>query len=331
MHIHDRWTILQYFCAFISAKRFNVPPDGDGDILDWIKTYGRGLRLPHLKERPDYELGKLVEIRRVRREEWRVWRAAVLARAREPEPAASPLQKRVDFFVKCCGLTSSQGYLLALLARASRNIMCSELLVVANGACHYRTRQQAFDLKELSTVFRPGIDMRDLRKDGALLRFGLIEMDSSENLSLTDTVEQILAMPRLSAREVRDQLFGKARQATLDWDDFAHIGARDLAARIVETSEGGGANILLYGPPGTGKSEFVKTLGARVKRGVHFIGEADKQASEPKRRERIAALMIATALGAAAGKMIVVVDEADDLFAGVDEDNAATRHGRKCS
>jgi SpoVK/Ycf46/Vps4 family AAA+-type ATPase len=329
MHIHDRWTILQYFCAFISAKRFNVPPDGDGDILDWIKTYGRGLRLPHLKERPDYELGKLVEIRRVRREEWRVWRAAVLARAREPEPAASPLQKRVDFFVKCCGLTSSQGYLLALLARASRNIMCSELLIVANGASHYRSRQQAFDLKELSTVFRPGIDMRELSKDGALLRFGLMEMDSSENLSLTDTVEQILSMRRLSAREVRDQLLGLARHATLDWDDFAHIGARDLAARIVENSEGGGANILLYGPPGTGKSEFAKTLGARVKRGVHFLGEADKQANEPNRRERVAALMIATELGAAAGKMIVVVDEADDLFAGVDEDDAATRHGSK--
>ena len=27
--------------------------------------------------------------------------------------------------------------------------------------------------------------------------------------------------------------------------------------------------------------------------------------------------------------MIVAVDEADDLFAGVDEDNAATRHGSK--
>ena len=97
----------------------------------------------------------------------------------------------------------------------------------------------------------------------------------------------------------------------------------------METSEGGGANILLYGPPGTGKSEFAKTLGARVKRGVHFIGAADKQASEPNRRERVAALMIATELGAAAGKMIVVVDEADDLFAGVDEDDAATRHGSK--
>jgi SpoVK/Ycf46/Vps4 family AAA+-type ATPase len=330
MHIHDRWTILQYFCALLGSKRFDVPPDDDADILNWIKSYGRSLRLPRLEERIDYQYEKLIETRRVRREEWRVWRAAVLAKAREPEPAPSPLQNRVYFFVKCCGLTSSQGYLLALLARASRIVMCSELLSAANGSWRYRTSRQTFDLKELCVVFRPGIEMRDLRKDGALLRFGLIEMDSNDNLSLTDTVEQIISMRRLSAREVRDQLLGLARHATLDWDDFAHIGAsRDLAARIVENNEAQGANILLYGPPGTGKSEFAKTLGARVKRGVHFIGEADKQSSEPNRRERVAALMIATELGAAAGKMIVVVDEADDLFAGVDEDDASTRHGSK--
>ena len=39
--------------------------------------------------------------------------------------------------------------------------------------------------------------------------------------------------------------------------------------------------------------------------------------------------MIANALGTTGNKMIVAVDEADDLFAGVDEDNAATRQGSK--
>ena len=330
MHIHDRWTILQYFCALLGSKRFDIPPDDDADLLNWIKSYGRRLRLPRLEERIEYQYEKLIETRRVRREEWRAWRAAMLARAREPEPAPSPLQKRVDFFIKCCGLTSSQGYLLALLARASRDVMCSDLLSAASGSWHYRTSRQTFDLKELCMVFRPGIDMRDLGKDGALLRFGLVELDSHDNLSLTDTVEQVISMRRLSAPEVRNQLLGKPRPATLQWDEFAHIGAtRDLAVRIVENSEGPGANILLYGPPGTGKSEFAKTLGARVKRDVHFIGEADKTCGEPNRRERVAALMIATELGAAAGKMIVVVDEADDLFAGVGEDDASTRHGSK--
>jgi hypothetical protein len=53
------------------------------------------------------------------------------------------------------------------------------------------------------------------------------------------------------------------------------------------------------------------------------------QAIQSDRRERTGALMIANALGATGSKMIVAVDEADDLFAGLDEENAATRHGSK--
>jgi predicted AAA+ superfamily ATPase len=89
------------------------------------------------------------------------------------------------------------------------------------------------------------------------------------------------------------------------------------------------ANILIYGPLGTGKSEFVKTLAAHLGLSSHFVGKHNGQNAEPNRRERIAALMIANALGTTGGKMIVAVDEADDLFAGVDEENAATRHGSK--
>ena len=93
--------------------------------------------------------------------------------------------------------------------------------------------------------------------------------------------------------------------------------------------EGPGANILLYGAPGTGKSEFVKTLGAHLRPSISSA--RDKANAEPKRQERIAALTIANAIGATTENMIVAVDEADDLFAGVDEDNASTRQGRRCS
>lgn len=106
MHSHERWTILQYFCALLNSKRFDVSPDDDADILNWIKSYGRRIGLPHLEERNDIDQFETrIEERRARRAEWRNWRAAVLVRAQEPKPKSSPLQKRVDFFVKCCGLT----------------------------------------------------------------------------------------------------------------------------------------------------------------------------------------------------------------------------------
>jgi transitional endoplasmic reticulum ATPase len=50
---------------------------------------------------------------------------------------------------------------------------------------------------------------------------------------------------------------------------------------------------------------------------------------EPNRRERIAALLIANAVGAIARRTIVVVDEADDLLTGFDEDDASNRRGSK--
>ena len=88
-------------------------------------------------------------------------------------------------------------------------------------------------------------------------------------------------------------------------------------------------NLLFYGPPGTGKSEFAKTLGAYLGLSVQFCGETGEENAEPNRRERIAALLIANAVGAVARRTIVVVDEADDLLAGLDEDDSFNRRGSK--
>ena len=110
---------------------------------------------------------------------------------------------------------------------------------------------------------------------------------------------------------------------------------RDLAARIVAAAGklGGasrrGANLLFYGAPGTGKSEFAKTLGARVGFSVQFCGETNEANGEPNRRERVAALLIANAIGGVARRTIVVVDEADDLFAGLGDDDGSERRGSK--
>jgi transitional endoplasmic reticulum ATPase len=88
-------------------------------------------------------------------------------------------------------------------------------------------------------------------------------------------------------------------------------------------------NLLFYGPPGTGRSEFAKTLGAHLRFSVQFCGETGEENSELDRRERIAALLIANAIGAVARKTIVVVDEAGDLLAGLDDDNSSGRRGSK--
>jgi len=110
---------------------------------------------------------------------------------------------------------------------------------------------------------------------------------------------------------------------------------RDLVARIVaaagnlRSATRGSVNLLFYGPPGTGKSEFAKTLGTHLGFSVQFCGETNEEKDEPNRRERIAALLIANAIGGVARKTIVVVDEADDLFAGFDDEDSFDRRGSK--
>lgn len=192
---------------------------------------------------------------------------------------------------------------------------------------------EQFDFAELRPVLDAQVDRRDLSEHGLLTRFGLIEKDDNDNCQISGLVGAMLSRKRLGAPQIGHLLLGKPAVASLGWDDFAHLGElRDLAARMIAHSGVGvpnAANILIYGPPGTGKSEFVKTLAARLGFFAHFVGEQNGQDAEPNRRERIAALMIANALGATGSKMIVAVDEADDLFAGVDEENAATRHGSK--
>ena len=127
-------------------------------------------------------------------------------------------------------------------------------------------------------------------------------------------------MSAISCSEIRQRIAGLERLCL-----FGEL--RDLSAQIVAAAgrqeRSQRSEHSLYGAPGTGKSEFAKTLGAHVGFSVQFFGESNDENGEPSRNERIAALLIANAIGALARRTIIVVDEADDLFVGVDEDDAS--------
>lgn len=334
MHTYERWITLHYLANALKSKYDESNARSSEQLDAWICTHRRslGLPLPNFEEAdacpPDYRAAEAK-----RKAMWKKLREAAIMSASGMAPPISPLQKRVDWLSDACELDASQRFLLGLFARITRVPRISDLVRAINGKSY---RVDRFDYRELRPTFDAAIKHGDLSGNRPLVRFGLIEKDEDGNFCLSAVVDNILSKKRLDEDQIRGLLLGKRATATLGWDDFAHLGeARELAARLVAggrepgSAPGKAANILLYGPPGTGKSEFVKTLGARLGVPVHFVGEENGKNAEPTRRERIAALMIANALGATAKKMIVAVDEADDLFAGVDEDNAATRHGSK--
>jgi transitional endoplasmic reticulum ATPase len=187
---------------------------------------------------------------------------------------------------------------------------------------------------ELEPFLETNSERVELSARGKLSELGFI--DAQDNSSLSLVVHRFLSLPRFNTRKLSDLLLGEPARASLAWKDFEHLGdLRDLASRIIGGAGclGGlaprGVNLLFYGPQGTGKTEFAKTLGARVGLSVQFCGERSEESSEPNRRERIAALLIANAVGRVARKTIVVVDEADDLLAELDEDNSFNRRGSK--
>jgi ATPase family associated with various cellular activities (AAA) len=190
------------------------------------------------------------------------------------------------------------------------------------------------DESDLQPFLKTRSERRELCEAGRLAELGLIQV--REGTRLSPVVRRLLSLPRFNARRVGHLLLGEPARASLTWNQFEHLGdLRDIAARIVAASVRSrgsscrGANILFYGPPGTGKSEFAKTLGAQVGFSVHFCGETDDENAEPNRRDRIAALLIANAIGRVARRTMVVVDEADDLLFDLDDNGAFGRQGSK--
>ena len=330
MHTYERWITRRYLSNVLKSKFQDNADRPYEHFHAWTSTHRWSLGLSALKCKDDWPSDNYDSAVVKLKAEWKRWRAAAIASAGEPMPPFSPLQKRVDWLSDACELNPSQRFLLGLFARIARVPQVRDLAAAVNGQ---RYQPEEFDYQELRPILDARIERRDLADNGLLVRFGLIEKDDNDNCRLSDLIDNILSKKQLAAPQIRSLLLGTPAAASLSWDDFAHLGElRDLAARILAhrgDDAQKAANILIYGPPGTGKSEFVKTLAARLGFSAHFVGEDNGKHAEPNRRERIAALMIANALGATGNKMIVALDEADDLFAGVDEDNAATRHGSK--
>ncbi|HTQ10233.1 MAG TPA: hypothetical protein VMI31_09200 [Fimbriimonadaceae bacterium] len=331
MHAYERWTVRRYVANALKTSRFAKPPRPGSDIVAWLDEHASSVGLaPRVRrqgsrrnawdEDPPYV------------EDWATWRRESFVLASGGAPGASPLQKRIDWLSHACGLTEEQSEALGLLARLTLSPMVMALVEAVNG--RHGLDLGVVDASDLRALLGSDGARRACSDDGGLAELGLIAAPSAPRLS--HVARSILSLPRLGARNVANLLLGKPASATLKWADFEHLGElRDLAARIVVASRKRqaqvqfGPNLLFYRPPGAGKTEFAKTLGAHLGFSVQFMGEVNDEHAEPSRSERIGALMIGNAIGAIARGTILVVDEADDLFLGVDDSNASRRRGGK--
>jgi AAA+ superfamily predicted ATPase len=332
MHPYERRTVRRYLANALKSSRFARPPRADCDIVAWIDSHSRLLDLPKLAPRTLSSRRRAAIEAPVQLATWKAWRGAAIGMARETAPKPSPLQKRLDWLARACLLSDGQSRVLGLLARATQTPQVGALVDVING--RFGIRLEGPDGSDLQPFLETNSERVELAAGGRLSELGLIE--AMDTLRLSVVVRRLLSLPRFEARRVSDLLLGEPASASLAWKDFEHLGdLRDLAVRIVagvgnlRCGPHRGVNLLFYGPAGTGKTEFAKTLGARVRFSVQFCGETDEENFEPGRRDRIAALLIANAVGGVARRTIIVVDEADDLLAGLDGDEVSNRRSSK--
>ncbi|MGI8840338.1 MAG: AAA family ATPase [Caulobacteraceae bacterium] len=245
-------------------------------------------------------------------------------------PAPSGLERRMAWLCETLRLPRLEGDLLRVATRMGVNRTVATLVKSfenspfgeINGAV--LAVLASHDTRSVKQALAPGRPLRLL---------GLLEDRGGGDFAASKTVLRIARLESTDPARLRNLLIGKTRKAELAWDDFAHIGeAAALAERVLTgalAKRAAGVNILLHGAPGTGKTAFVRTLAERIGAHPMFVGEADEQSEEPTRADRIAAFAIARSMAGRAGRTLLVVDEADDIFTGVDDDDAGSRVGSK--
>jgi transitional endoplasmic reticulum ATPase len=180
----------------------------------------------------------------------------------------------------------------------------------------------------------PQARLRERLFEGApLALYGLVQDRGRSEYGLSDIALAVLRSPLSAGPALRKKLLGERRRATLQWTDFAHVEGHEVALDLIAAALHGkerGVGVLLHGAPGVGKTEFACALGARLGAEVVFAGEyAHSEGVEPTRAARIGAIALTGVLARQAGATIVVVDEANDIFTGVDVSDGAARKGSK--
>lgn len=254
-------------------------------------------------------------------------------------PQASSLEHKISWLADELALGPLDRSILALLVRTA-TVPEFHTLVLALSSQFIPERLRVphnvdVGLGNIAALLgqTPRAVSRRLLREMPLMMYGMVDDRRGQDFAASERTLKVASAPRSTAQTLRALLFGKPKATSLTWEDFSHLQADaevvcDLL-KAASRSRTRGINILLYGAPGTGKTAFASALAARA--GLHavFVGECADEGEEPDREQRISALALAQKLSGQGEGQLLVMDEAEDIFVGVDEGRGHSRLGAK--
>ncbi|GHE81020.1 hypothetical protein GCM10019059_43850 [Camelimonas fluminis] len=234
--------------------------------------------------------------------------------------APSALQTRIDWIAHALRLKEFEKKALGAVCRLTQLPPFMSFATALTEGYGDRDEVQA-TLVLMAIGQRKMAAHRLFSRNGRLSQLGLIDDRGGEDVAPSELVLSILRERTVNADRLMTRLLGEQRQPKLGVADFGHMASHveDVTAILNGSlaQRATGVNILFYGAPGAGKTELAAMLGMACNARVVFVGEIARDKEEPGRSDRMAHLSLLSALGERIGRVIAVVDEAEDVLGGV--------------